>query len=86
MINNYIYITINNYHTSAAINLMSQQLVKVVASDIKSQKLKTLMTNIARFALQNVINLPPYKDKVQEKSFELSELMKISHFKKELVF
>lgn len=44
------------------------------------------MTNIAKYALQNVINLPDYIDKVQDKSFELSDLMKNGKFKKELVF
>ncbi|CDW78550.1 UNKNOWN [Stylonychia lemnae] len=74
------------------LNLISSQQFteenynEIVQSDIKSQKLKTLLTNLARFALQNVINLPDYKDKVQEKSFEVNDLMKIGKFKKELLF
>ena len=60
--------------------------IKIVGSDIKSQQLKTLLNNIVRFAFQNMINLPDYKDKVQDKTFEMAELIKISKFKKEFVF
>lgn len=61
---------------------MASNFIKPLASDIKSQQAKTLITNIVKFAFQNMINMPDYRDRVQDKSFEMAELMKMSQFKK----
>lgn len=52
---------------------------------MKSQKLKTLITDLTRFAFQQVIKTPPYWSKIKEASFELSDLMKDNKFKKAFV-
>lgn len=57
---------------------MASNFIKPLASDIKSQQAKTLITNIVKFAFQNMINMPNYRDRVQDKSFEMTELMKMS--------
>ena len=57
-----------------------------MATDIKSQKLKTLLTELTRFAFQIVIKQSPFKQKIAEASFELHDLMRDDKFKKELVF
>lgn len=65
--------------------IMASQ-VKVQTSDIKSQSLKTLLTNLVKHAFSTLINDVQYRPLLEEQNKELSEIMKLSKFKKDLVW
>jgi hypothetical protein len=61
--------------------------VKYVTSDITSGKQKNLLTNIVKHAFSNVINMDDFKNKLADKraSLQISDIVKMKSFKKELL-